>query len=36
MHGYELIQQKELLLISDILAIQKIIEPDRHGIRTLP
>lgn len=36
MHGYELIQQKELLLVSDILAIQKIIEPDRHGVRTLP
>lgn len=36
MNGYHLIKEKELILVSDMLAIQKTIEPNKYGIRALP
>lgn len=35
MYGYELMKNRDLLITWDIIQIQQIIEPNKHGIRTL-
>jgi Fic family protein len=36
MYGYKLIKEQGHLMINNIIDIQKIIEPDKTGIRSLP